>query len=194
MRDARRGHVLPEIEAALSETNKRCEPPARVRRCGASQELDALRAGRLSGPRSAHAQRRCGNAERLIAAYGERIRHCDELGPGSSSTDAIGGATACARSRTSPPRPCAASALGSRPGRPRSRGAPALGPAQRRCQRESGRRCRAASDCAVRIRLRRLDSDPWLLTASNGALDLRSGRVRAGRAERPDQQLEPGRA
>jgi putative DNA primase/helicase len=175
----RRGHARSEIEALLEEMNKRCRPPL------SGEELRHIAGSAMRyepggpRPRKRHCLNDDGNADRLIDAYGERIRYCDELGMWL-----IYDGRRWRRDRVREIEDLAAKAL-----RGIGAEAAAVDGAEHKELLRWGLRsgdvpriraaiARAASDERVRIRASELDADPWLLTCLSGTLDLRSGRLR----------------
>jgi putative DNA primase/helicase len=175
-----RGHTKGEILAAMRQTNKRCRPPLEA------QEIEdvvesAMRYESRASQRQDH--RGCnddGNAARLIDAFGDRIRYCDEL-----SAWFIYDGRRWQRDSVRGIEDLAAQAM-------RRIGAEATAIAAEGERRELLRwalrsgdvarfraaMAKAASDERVRIRAADLDRDPWLLTCLNGTLDLHSGELR----------------
>ncbi len=175
----RRGHSRSEIQVLLEEMNRRCQPPL------SGEEVRHIAGSAMRyepeepKPRRRHALNDDGNADRLIDAYGERIRYCDELGMWL-----IYDGRRWRRDRVREIENLAAKAL-------RGIGAEAAaveGAEYKELLRWGLRSgdvprirasiARAASDERVRIRASELDADPWLLTCLSGTLDLRSGRLR----------------
>ena len=185
----RRGMTPEAIEAALLVENQRCDPPLPERDvCAVARSV-----GKYTPAEERHKLTDLGNAERLVARYGQDLRWCEVLGGWHvwdgrrwklDTTGAIQRmAQATARAIYEEAAQC---------DEPEDRAKIA----KHAMASESAGRQRAMLDLAwsqpgIAVTPDVWDRDPWLLNVNNGTVDLRAGAMREHRRDDLLTKLAP---